>query len=272
MSLSSADQRPPDEIDTSQPDDGERLIEHLLLRGRLDADSPTALYKRLQDALRSAIREGVVSAGATIPGERELAQRLNLSRVTVRNALKALVDERLMVQRHGARTSVAVRLEKPITIFTSFSEDMAARGRKPGAKWLLSEVGPASASEATALGLQPGAAVCRLHRLRTADEVPMAIEFSIIPTEFLPSPELVSDSLYAVLQQRGCMPSRALQRLRSDVATPEEATMLQVATGAPILEMERRCSLDNGRVVEFTCSRYRGDAYDFMIELVRPST
>jgi GntR family transcriptional regulator len=259
------------ETESSLPDESDRLIEHLQLKGRLAADSPTALYKRLQDALRSAIQEGVVSAGAMIPGERELAHRLNLSRVTVRNALKALVDERLMVQRQGARTSVAERLEKPISIFTSFSEDMAARGREPGAKWLFAETGPASATEANALGLLPGAEVCRLHRLRTADGVPMALEYSVIPTAFLPSVDLVGSSLYEALRARGCMPTRALQRLRSDVATAHEASLLEIAFGAPILEMERRCSLDDGRVVEFTCSRYRGDAYHFMIELTRPS-
>jgi GntR family transcriptional regulator len=271
MTLPSADPRSPREADTSRPAEVARLIDYLLLKGRLDVESPTALYRRLQDALRSAIQEGVVSAGAMIPGERELAQRLSLSRVTVRNALKGLVDERLMIQRHGARTSVAERLEKPISIFTSFSEDMAARGRKPGAKWLLAETGPADATEAAALGLPSGTAVCRLHRLRTADDVPMAIEYTIIPAEFLPSTDLVGNSLYETLRERGCMPTRALQRLRSDIASPEEATLLQVASGAPILEMERRCSLDNGRVVEFTCSRYRGDAYQFMIELARPS-
>ena len=70
----------------------EQLIDHLQRRGRLEVDSPTALYKRLEDALRSAIQEGIVPAGAMIPGERELAQRLDLSRVTVRKALKGLVD------------------------------------------------------------------------------------------------------------------------------------------------------------------------------------
>lgn len=270
MTVTSADEQPRG-IGAAQPAEVDRLIDYLLLKGRLDAESPTALYRRLQDALRSAIHEGVVSAGAMIPGERELAQRLNLSRVTVRNALKGLVDERLMVQRHGARTSVAERLEKPIAVFTSFSEDMGARGREPGAKWLLAEVGLASAAEIVALGISPGTQVCRLHRLRTADAVPMAIEYTIIPTEFLPSPDLVGNSLYETLRVRGCMPTRALQRLRSDIATEAEAPLLQVPVGAPVLEIERRCSLENGRVVEHTCSRYRGDAYDFMIELVRLS-
>ena len=245
------------------------LIDYLQRKGRLETESPTALYRRLQDALRSAISEGIVPAGAMIPGERELAQRLDLSRVTVRNAIKGLVEERLLVQRHGARTSVALRLEKPMTVFTSFSEDMEARGRVPGTTWLRREVGMADPAEAMALGLSPGAGVCRLHRLRLADRVPMAIEYSVLPAEFLPSPDLIEGSLYVTLDQRGCQPVRALQRVRADVATAHEARLLEIETGAPILEMERRCSLENGRVVELTRSRYRGDAYDFMVELAR---
>lgn len=247
----------------------ERLIDHLQRKGRLETESPTALYRRLQEALRSAISEGIVPAGAMIPGERELAQRLDLSRVTVRNAIKGLVEERLLVQRHGARTSVALRLEKPMTVFTSFSEDMEARGRVPGTTWLRREVGVADTTEAMALGLSPGAGVCRLHRLRLADRVPIAIEYSVLPAEFLPNPDLIEGSLYVTLERRGCQPVRALQRVRADVATAHEARLLEIETGAPILEMERRCSLENGRVVELTRSRYRGDAYDFMVELAR---
>lgn len=247
----------------------ERLVDYLQRKGRLESESSTALYRRLQDALRSAISEGVVPAGAMIPGERDLAQRLDLSRVTVRNAIKGLVEERLLVQRHGARTSVALRLEKPMTVFTGFSEDMVARGRVPGTTWLRREVGMADTAETMALGLSPGAEVCRLHRLRLADRVPMAIEYSVLPAEFLPSPDLIDGSLYVTLDRRGCQPVRALQRVRADVATAHEARLLEIETGAPILEVERRCSLESGRVVELTRSRYRGDAYDFMVELVR---
>ncbi|QEN90477.1 GntR family transcriptional regulator [Labrys sp. KNU-23] len=269
MSSSFSSDQSADRSEPAESAEVERLIDYLQRKGRLETESPTALYRRLQDALRSAISEGIVPAGAMIPGERELAQRLDLSRVTVRNAIKGLVEERLLVQRHGARTSVALRLEKPMTVFTSFSEDMEARGRVPSTTWLRREVGRADTAEAMALGLSPGAAVCRLHRLRLADRVPMAIEYSVLPAEFLPSPDLIEGSLYVTLDRRGCQPVRALQRVRADVATAHEARLLEIETGAPILEMERRCSLENGRVVELTRSRYRGDAYDFMVELAR---
>jgi GntR family transcriptional regulator len=249
--------------------DGEtdRLVHYLRDHGRLGSAEPAALYRRLGDALKAAIDQHVVKPGSVIPGERELAQRLGLSRVTVRKAVKELVDERLLVQRHGARTSVAGRVEKPASVFTSFSQDMHARGMKPGGIWLSREIGTALPTEALALGLSPGAPVCRLRRLRTADDTPMAIENAVIPTEFLPTPALVVDSLYHAIEARGHSPARALQRMRAVVANLEEAALLGVPRGAPLLETERRCFLETGQPFEFSLSRYRGDAYDFLVEL-----
>lgn len=247
----------------------DQLVTYLRDAARLDADSPTALYQRLEGAFRGAIREALIPPGAAIPGERDLAQRLNLSRVTVRKAIKALVDDRLLVQRPGARTSVADRVEKPAGQFTSFSQDMLARGHQPGAVWLGRERGVALPAEAMALGLSPGAEVCRLNRLRTADAEPMAVELSVVPAEFLPDPDLVTTSLYEALEALGHEPVRALQRLRSAVAGTEEARLLGLSRGAPVLEIERRCFLAGGRAVEYCRSRYRGDRYDFLMELQR---
>ena len=80
---------------------------------RKDAGA-TVLYRKLETAIRAAITDGLLVDGASLPGERELAEGLDLSRVTVRKALEALVGEGVLVRRHGARTSVATRIEKPI--------------------------------------------------------------------------------------------------------------------------------------------------------------
>jgi GntR family transcriptional regulator len=250
----------------------ETLVRFLKRNARLDTTSPTALYRRVQEALRTAIEGKVLAPGAAIPGERDLAARLGLSRVTVRQAIKGLVEDGLLVQRHGARTSVADRFEKPLSVLTSFSQDMIGRGHRPGATWLKAEAGPALPAEALALGLSPGAEVCRLHRLRTADGVPMALERSVVPRAYLASPDLIAASLYVALEAAGHTPVRALQRIRSDVATPEEARLLAIASGAPLLDVERRCFLADGAAVEYCRSRYRGDTYDFMVELQRAGT
>lgn len=247
----------------------DRLVAYLLETARLDAESPTALYQRLEDALRGAIRDKVLPPGSVIPGERELAQRLSISRVTIRKAIRALVDDHLLVQRQGARTVVAERVEKPVSVLTSFSQDMLARGLKPGTVWLGKEVGVALPAEAMELGLSPGAEVCRLRRLRTADGQPMALELSIVPAAYLPSPDLVDASLYAVLEARGHIPVRALQRMRSALVPTADARLLGLPAGAPILEIDRRVFLEGGQTVEYCRSLYRGDTYDFLVELHR---
>ena len=249
--------------------EGQSLIAYLRRAADWTDSDVGALHRRLSEALRSGIRDAVVGPGLPIPAERELAQALNISRVTVRRAIKALVDERLLVQRPGARTSVAARVEKAASLFSSFSQDMQARGLRPGAIWFGRDLGPALPSEALDLSLSPGALVCRLKRLRTADDVPMALEFSVVPAAFLPDPSLVEDSLYAALEKRGVIPVRALQRMRATVAAPDEAARLRVAPGAPLLEMQRRCFNDAGQPMESCRSLYRGDAYDFYVELVR---
>jgi GntR family transcriptional regulator len=230
-------------------------------------DDLTAKHARLTEALRAGVRQGVLRPGAVIPGERELAESLDVSRTTVRRAIKTLVDERLLVQRPGARTCVAQRVEKPASLFAGFSQDMRARGLRPGSLWIKRETGPAVPAEALALSLSPGTLVCRLRRLRTANDVAMALGTSVLPMRFLPDPALVEHSLYAALEKRGTVPVRALQRMRATVAGPAEATPLGVPPGAPLLDMGRRCFNGGGEAVEFCRSLYRGDLYDLLIEL-----
>ena len=238
-----------------------------LMQGPAPPDDLIAKHERLTEALRASVQQGVLRPGAAIPGERALAERLDLSRTTVRRAIKTLVDERLLVQRPGARTSVAQRVEKPVSLFTGFSQDMRARGLRPGSLWLGRETGPALPAEAFELALSPGTPVCRLRRLRTADDIAMALELSIVPARFLPDPSLVEDSLYAALEQRGTLPVRALQRMRATVAGRDEADQLGLQPGAPLLDMERRCFNEAGDTVEFCRSLYRGDLYDLLVEL-----
>jgi GntR family transcriptional regulator len=109
--------------------------------------------------------------------------------------------------------------------------------------------------------------VSRIHRLRLADGVPMAIEYAVVPTRFLPDPNEVESSLYAVLIRRGFGPRRALQRLHAVLLNEEQAELLELEAGAAALYIERRSFLAGGEAVEFTCSYYRGDAYDFVVEL-----
>ena len=228
---------------------------------------PGPLYRRLQDALRTAIETAVLNPQDALPPERDLASDFAVSRITVRKALDALVAEGLLTRRQGAGTFVSGRVEKQFSKLTSFSEDMAARGRAPRSEWLLRASGSVTPEESLTLSLSPGAPVHRFHRIRFADDLPMALEYSTIPAFALPSADAVEDSLYTALHSAGHRPTRALQRLRPVLMDGERAKLLRVEGGAPCLDIERRGFLDDGRAVEATQSWYRGDAYDFVAEL-----
>lgn len=263
---------------TAPPDDGAEprvapgpgggLIERL--RERLAApDFAEPLYARLARELAQEIAAGRLSIGETLPGERVLAEGLALSRVTVRKAIDGLVEAGRLARRPGAGTAVAGRVEKSLTRLTGFSEDMAARGLEPGCVWLLKERANADIDEARALGLPLGAAILRLHRIRTASGAPIAWERTAVPGWVLGDPDAVDQSLYKVLEAVGAAPVRAVQRLRAEAATRVDATHLRCKPGSPLLVMERRCFEREGRIVESTESRYLGEAYDFVTEILR---
>lgn len=234
------------------------------------------LYLRLQQTIREAVKSGILHEFDPLPGERDMAALLGISRVTVRKALVDLVSEGVLVQRRGSGTFVATpsgRLEQPLSRLTSFTQDMQLRGLLAQSQWLERSVGLPTPKEAMVLGLSPGAEVCRLHRLRTADGVPMAIELAVVPRQFLPDPQIVGASLYAALEALGVRPVRALQRLHAISLPEDEANLLQMPTGSATLFIERVSYLPDGRTVEFTQSHYRGDTYDFVAELhVAPAT
>lgn len=228
------------------------------------------LYLRLGRRIAEAIASGGLAPGDALPPERELAALTGLSRVTVRKAVAALVASGALVQRRGSGTFVAPRVERveqSLSALTSFSEDMARRGRSVRSVWLERGLVAPSPEEMMALGLGGDARVARLARLRLADGVPLAIERATLAEDDLPDPEAVGASLYAALAARGRRPVRAVQRISAANLSARDAELLEVAPGAAGLRIERMSYLDGGRVLEFTRSLYRGDAYDFVAEL-----
>lgn len=237
------------------------------LLGPLDADNALPLYQQLQRALREAIEKRVLDADDALPAERDLAEKFGVSRITVRKAIDGLVGEGLLVRQHGSGTFVRPRVEKNFSKLTSFSEDMRARGRKPRSVWLQRAAGTVTPEEALALRLSPGTPVFRFHRIRFADDAPMAIEYATVVASCLGSIDAVDTSLYAALEKAGNRPVRALQRLRAVLLNADQADKLGAKERDAGLLVERLGFLADRRAVEFSQSFYRGDTYDFVAEL-----
>jgi len=237
----------------------------------LDGSSSQPLYQQLQRSLRDAIERRLVSPDDALPPERDLATDLSVSRITVRKAIDGLVNEGLLVRRQGSGTFVCARVEKNFSKLTSFSEDMRARGRTPRSVWLRRSEGTVTPEEALSLRSSPGTPVYRFHRIRFADDAPMAVEYSTVLASCLSSLDAVETSLYEALEKSGNRPVRALQRLRAMLFNAEQAELLGANEKDAGLLVERLGFLKDGRAVEFSQSWYRGDTYDFVAELSAPA-
>lgn len=238
-----------------------------IARGQLDEASPTPLYLQLAELIRAQIKDGEIRTGDALPSERELSDAIGISRVTVRKSLDVLLREGLLSRRHGSGTYIAPRIEQPAALLAGFSAEMANRGLAAGSVWIEKATGLPTPDEAMALALSLDQPVHRLMRVRTADDEPLAIERAVIPASSLPTLDEVGISLYAALEARGLKPVRGLQRLQASLATPQEARLLSIPAGTAILRIERRGFMANGTPVEFTRSAYRGDRYDFVVEV-----
>ncbi|MEU9579348.1 GntR family transcriptional regulator [Streptomyces chilikensis] len=222
----------------------------------VDRGSPVPLYFQLAEQLRAAIEQGRLAPGALLGNEVAFAARLGLSRPTVRQALRTLVDQGLLVRRKGVGTRVvpaaAATGAGPRPALTSLHDELDAAGRRPATRVLESAVVAAPADVARALGVEEGAEVRRLERLRLADGEPLAVLRSHLPLRapLPPAAELEAAGLFRLLRAAGVVPHSARQRVGARGATESEARLLDEREGAPLLTLWRVVVDATGRAVE----------------------
>jgi GntR family transcriptional regulator len=214
-----------------------------------------------------------LQVGDALPSERRLASELGVSRPTLRAVIDELVREGLLLRRHGSGTYVAEpKIALPLTM-TSFSEDMARRGMRPSTQVVSFERQSAGAKLGQRLQISPVDDVWVITRLRLADDETMAIEWLHAPVSLLPGlrREDLTHSFYELLRVRqGIVIASGTQTIEPTVTSPEEAEFLSVPVHSPAFLFERTTQSEQGEVVEFVRSVYRGDRYRLVTEL-RPA-
>jgi GntR family transcriptional regulator len=234
------------------------------------APDASPLYRQLARQLAQDIRGGLYRADQALPSERVLAQSLAVSRVTARKAIAVLVEQGLVLPRHGSGNFIAPRLEQTLSQLTGFSEELRQRGYVPTSTWLVREACTADAAACVQLQLGVGAQIARLERLRLADGTPMAVEVTVLPIAALPQPQALDGSLYTTLAATPYAPVRAVQHIRACNADARVAGLLGVPIATALLWVSRTAYLASGAPVEYTVSHCRSDYYDFVVELPTP--
>jgi GntR family transcriptional regulator len=227
-------------------------------------------YIRVRDYLRSLVTHEL-AVGDAIPSERLLCERFAVSRMTVRQAVDALVVEGLLQREQGRGTFVApVRMDLEVRL-SSFGEEMGRRGMEPSSRVLAAEEVAASPDIADALDLLPGEQVFYLHRVRLADGEPMAIEQSWLPVRLAPG--LFDDgapaSIYGELRRRGLEPDWGEDTVAATEVDTQDAELLGVRVGKAVLRLSRRTFAGQIACV-YSRSSYRADRYVLWVPLRVP--
>ena len=227
-----------------------------------------------QEETRDRVLDLVESlvVGQPIPGERQLASDLGVSRLTLRAALDDLVRDGYLDRRHGSGTYVTEpKIAQPLTL-TSFSDDMRRRGMEPGSRTLELIATTAGARLAHRLGVSPETRLIRVKRLRLADSIPMAMEILHVPEVLVPGltrADFEDHSFYELLRDRyGITIASGTQSIEPTVTSEEESEVLGVPLHTPAFLFERTTVSESGRIVEFVRSIYRGDRYRLVADLV----
>lgn len=239
-------------------------------------DSPVPYYYQLEEFLKEQIENGAWKPGQKIPSEAELCETFDVSRTVVRQALNELVHEGVLYRRRGKGTFVAepkIR-ESLVQHLTGFYEDMVALGLNPSTKVLAQKVVSAPPKIADALGLEEGEPVVMIDRLRFVDGEPIVLVITYVPEKLCPeliNEDLSTQSLYAILEQKyGLELVYGHRTLEAVAASEEEAKLLEIEEGDPIVLLRSISYLKDGRPVEYFKAKHRGDRSRFEVELVRP--
>lgn len=233
----------------------------------VDRTSPVPLYFQIAEQMAAAIQRGDLAPGDRLDSEIQMADRLGLSRPTVRQAIQHLVDKGLIARRRGVGTQVIRGEVRRSVELTSLYDDLLRAGQQPTTSVLELTTVPAIAEVAAALGVPVGAQVQHVRRLRFADGEPLAVMRNWLPTDLatLTMEALQAKGLYAILRAAGTTIRGAHQRIGARAATAAEAQMLGERRGAPLLTMTRTGYDDQGRIVEHGAHIYRAARYSLEI-------
>ena len=232
----------------------------------LDRESGIPLHVQLADLLRRRIRNHKLPVNTQLPSERDLCEQYCISRITVRKALSELLYEGLIYTTVGKGTYVAdARLDQELRPLNSFTQDIERRGMTVSSRLLEALIIKADDHLAARLQVLQGTKLVKLHRLRLADDFPIAIQLTYLPHHLCPDIlqyDLSIHSLFNVLRIKyGLQLARADTTIEATLACPEEVRLLQLSVPAAVLISNQTTYLGTGAVIELTRSVFRGDRY-----------
>ena len=234
------------------------------------------MYRQIQHLIRYRIATGQYQPGKQIPSENELCRALSVSRITLREALRELVRDHLLVKVQGKGTFVALNPPKRLTPvkYTGFMEDLIERVRRMTVTEADITRVPATAELKATLDLPATETdVVLVKRLRHIDNEPFSLTLNYLPAAIggrIRTKDLYALPLNQILQEDLKIPIvRARETVEAAPADPEVAQKLGIPLLFPVMHMKRVMYTSNDRPLELVETYYRADKYHYTVQLIR---
>ncbi|WP_282847155.1 GntR family transcriptional regulator [Microbacterium oxydans] len=231
---------------------------------------PRPLHEQLYERMLDRIRSGEWPEGERVPSEHSLITEFGTSRGPIRQALATLRAEGAVDGGRGAPPRVRrIVPTQSFQTFVSFTDWARSIGRRPGQRVLEAARRPASEAIADDLGVETGAAIVEIVRLRLLDDEPAMLERSAFPLpvgRLLLAADLDAGSIYQAMQEHGLAPVRARHVFDAVPADEIDAAALSVAVSTPLLRVRRTGWAADGSLVEVADDRYLPTMATFAVE------
>jgi GntR family transcriptional regulator len=250
-----------------------RMSVQAIRRDRL-TDGPEPLYAQIARELREPILANAVEPGMLLPGENDLAAYFNVSRDTVRHAVRELTNEGFVAPSRGLGIAVKARkkIEASIASLTGFAEDMDALGLTPSAKLISVRTVAADATVAAELQLAAGSDVTEIRRVRLADGTPISYDITWLPHWIgtkIAGDDLEAEPIFHLLENKYGLPlTEADYRISASDAPADVASALEIDKGSRILEIERT-SFTAAGPIDYERLLYCADRLKFKMRVTR---
>lgn len=241
----------------------------------IDRQSPLPLYYQLKQMLVEKIQAGQWNPGDILPTEKQLQNEHDLSRTTVRQAIRELELEGLVTRYRGKGTFVSEpKLTHSPEPHHSLAQYLIQQGKTPGWEVISKEWGSPTEEIAKRLKVSRDKQVFRLQRLRLSDNEPIGhhvTHVSPVFTEAIDEKSLSKGGSLNYLGNNSSLGnSRAVRTLEAVPANEEESALLSVNLGDPMLLVRRLVVSAEGVPIEDLHAIYRGDRFQYQISSLPP--
>lgn len=236
--------------------------------------SPLPLYLQIKESLRESILNGTYAPHSKLPSENQLIRKFNVSRVTVRQALRDLQKEGLIFSVQGKGSFVTKpRAVQDLTRLQGFAEAMSQNGQETHSKVVSISTVAADETIAATLQVAQTSEVVEIQRIRYLNRTPVSLDISYFNPHIgkrLCQEDLVSRDIFSILENDYNYPLESADlTIDAVIADEDKAQLLQLEPGSALLRIER-LTYSSGHVpVDYEFLYYIGDVYKYRLSVAR---